>query len=65
MGLAWNYQTVSRDTVWEIGVGLESGPREQPRRGEGSPIGCFLSPKTHAREAFGYFPNSLSRHLGE
>src|SRR5215211_6673909 len=34
-------------------------------RVETVPIGRFLAPKKHGREAFGYFPNSFSTHFGE
>src|SRR5215211_7815528 len=53
------------ETVWKIGMVAESILRGTPRGDEGGFIGRFLSPKTHTREASGYFPNSFSTHSGE
>jgi hypothetical protein len=39
-----------------------SGGRKEGRK---SPDRPPLLPKQHAREAYGYFPNSFSTHLGE
>jgi hypothetical protein len=53
------------ETVWKIGMGPERGVPKANERVETVPIGRFLAPKKHGREAFGYFPNSFSRYLGE
>jgi hypothetical protein len=42
-----------------MGMGSEIGVPEAAKRGRKSPIGRFLPPKKHAREAYGYFPNSF------
>jgi hypothetical protein len=43
----------------------ESEHRKRPTGVERVPIGRFSPPKKHGPEAFGYFPNSFSRRLGE
>src|SRR5215204_5389658 len=58
-------QNTLSETVWKIGMGPERGVPKANERVETVPIGRFLAPKKHGREAFGYFPNSFSTHLGE
>jgi len=44
---------------------FQIGVSKAAKRGRKAPISRFLAPKKHARETFGYFPNSLSTHSGE
>src|SRR5215212_1364022 len=53
------------ETVWKIGMGSEIGFRRPQRGAQRASIGRLLPPKQHAREAYGYFPNSFSTHSGE
>jgi hypothetical protein len=46
-------------------MGSEIGFRRPQRGAQRAPIGRLLPPKQHAREAYGYLPNSFSTHSGE
>ncbi len=53
------------ETVWKLRIGLDLGCSERPKQGEVVPFRRLEPPNKRDQEPFSYFPDSLSRHLGE